>query len=86
MSEAAAADCIPEQVLAILRAEPGPEAEFDQAIPLLTVDKDSFPHVALLSRGQLRAGPGGRDSARRGQRGRDRRQPAGDPAGHGTAR
>jgi len=61
LAEAAAAERIPEQVLAILRAEPGPEAEFDQAILLLTVDEDSFPHVALLSRGQLGVGPGGRD-------------------------
>lgn len=58
---AAAGAPIPEPVLEILRTEPGPEAEFDQAIPLLTVDENGFPHVALLSRGQLRAAPGGRD-------------------------
>lgn len=58
MSEVAGAAGIPEPVLAILRAEPGPEAEFDQAIPLLTVDRAGFPHVALLSRSQVRAGRG----------------------------
>ena len=47
---------IPEPVLAILYTQPGPDGEFDQAIPLLTVDKAGFPHVALLSRGQLRPG------------------------------
>jgi hypothetical protein len=47
---------IPEAALAILRTEPGPDAAFDQAVPLLTVDEAGFPHVALLSRGQLRAG------------------------------
>jgi hypothetical protein len=58
VSDLAGAGEIPEPALAILRAEPGPDAEFDQAIPLLTVDKAGFPHVALLSRGQLRAGRG----------------------------
>ena len=47
---------VPEGALAILRTGPGPDAAFDQAIPLLTVDEAGFPHVALLSRGQLRAG------------------------------
>lgn len=46
---------IPEAVLAVLRTEPGPDAAFDQAIPLLTIDEVGFPHVALLSRGQIRA-------------------------------
>ena len=59
--EAGPAALIPEPVLAILRAEPGPEQEFDQAIPLLTVDPDGFAHVTLLSRGQLRADPAGRE-------------------------
>jgi hypothetical protein len=47
---------IPEAALAILRTGPGPDEAFDQAIPLLTVDAAGFPHVALLSRGQLRPG------------------------------
>ena len=47
---------IPDAALAILRTEPGAGVAFDQAIPLLTVDEAGFPHVALLSRGQLRAG------------------------------
>ena len=42
--------------MAILRTGPGPDAAFDQAVPLLTVDEVGFPHVALLSRGQLRVG------------------------------
>lgn len=50
---------IPGPALAILHAEPRPDGEFDQAIPLLTVDHAGFPHVALLSRNQLR--PGCRD-------------------------
>jgi hypothetical protein len=47
---------IPGPALAILRAQPRPNGEFDQAIPLLTVDNAGFPHVALLSCGQLRPG------------------------------
>jgi hypothetical protein len=52
----AVAQGIPEPALAVLRTAPGPDTAFDQAIPLLTVDDAGFPHVALLSRGQLRAG------------------------------
>jgi hypothetical protein len=51
---AAVAQGIPEAALAILRARP--DSAFDQAVPLLTVDEAGFPHVALLSRAQLRAG------------------------------
>jgi hypothetical protein len=51
---AAAGHGIPEAALAILRTAPGPEVAFDQAVPLLTVDEAGFPHVALLSRAQLR--------------------------------
>jgi hypothetical protein len=56
MSEASGEGGIPGPALAILRAEPGLDGEFDQAIPLLTVDAAGFPHVALLSRSQLRPG------------------------------
>jgi hypothetical protein len=54
----AAGHGIPEEALAVLRTPPGPEPAFDQAIPLLTVDQAGFPHVALLSRRQLRPGRG----------------------------
>ena len=50
---------LPATVVALLAAEPGPDVSFDQAIPLLTVDSAGYPHVALLSRGQLRVSPGG---------------------------
>ncbi len=56
MSEEVRETGIPGPALAILRAQPGPDGEFDQAIPLLTVDAAGFPHVALLSRNQLRPG------------------------------
>src|SRR5262249_29532951 len=56
VSEEAREDGIPGPALAILHAQPGPDGEFDQAIPLLTVDSAGFPHVALLSRDQLRPG------------------------------
>jgi hypothetical protein len=56
VADVAAGQGIPEAALAILRTAPGPEAAFDQAIPLLTVDDAGFPHVALLSRAQLRPG------------------------------
>jgi hypothetical protein len=55
-AEVAVAQGIPEAALAILRTRPRPDAAFDQAVPLLTVDEAGFPHVALLSRAQLRAG------------------------------
>jgi hypothetical protein len=55
-AEVAVAQGIPEAALAILRTRPQPGAPFDQAVPLLTVDGAGFPHVALLSRAQLRAG------------------------------
>jgi hypothetical protein len=48
---------IPDPVLRILRDEPGPAAEFDQAFALLTVDPAGYPHVALLSRSQVRPAP-----------------------------
>jgi hypothetical protein len=48
---------IPGPALAILRAQPGSDGGFDQAIPLLTVDGAGFPDVARLSREQLRPGP-----------------------------
>lgn len=50
---------LPAAVVALITAESGAEAAFDQAIPLLTVDAAGYPHVALLSRAQLRANPGG---------------------------
>jgi hypothetical protein len=46
---------IPGAVLEIL-GKGGPEGGFDQAYPLLTVDQAGFPHVALLSRHQVRPG------------------------------
>jgi hypothetical protein len=52
---------IPEAALALLAPGPPRHDSFDQAIPLLTVDRDGFPHVALLSRAQLRDGGTGRD-------------------------
>lgn len=56
MSEEARETRIPGPALAVLRAQAPPDGEFDQAIPLLTVDAAGFPHVALLSRRQLRPG------------------------------
>jgi hypothetical protein len=56
VSEEAREPGIPGPALAVLRAQAPAEGEFDQAIPLLTVDAAGFPHVALLSRRQLRPG------------------------------
>jgi hypothetical protein len=56
VSKEASETGIPGPALATLRAQPRSEEEFDQAIPLLTVDHAGFPHVALLSRNQLRPG------------------------------
>jgi hypothetical protein len=52
---------IPAAALALLAPDLGRRDPFDQAIPFLTVDKDGFPHVALLSRAQMRDGGTGRD-------------------------
>jgi hypothetical protein len=52
---------LPGAVRALLAAEPSPEAAFDLAIPLLTADAGGYPHVALLSRDQLRVSPGGQE-------------------------
>lgn len=52
---------LPVPVLALLAGKPSSASAFDQVIPLLTVDADGYPHVALLSRGQLRASPGGQE-------------------------
>jgi hypothetical protein len=52
---------IPAAALALLAPGPSRHDPFDQAIPLLTVDQDGFPHVALLSRAQMRDGGSGRD-------------------------
>jgi hypothetical protein len=59
--EAPAGEQIPEAALAVLAPGPDRHGSFDQAIPLLTVDNDGFPHVALLSRAQLRDGGTARD-------------------------
>jgi hypothetical protein len=56
VSEDAKERGIPRPALAILHAQVPPEGEFDQAFPLLTVDIAGFPHVTLLSRGQLQPG------------------------------
>jgi hypothetical protein len=54
VSEVVRGTGIPEPVHRVLRSEPEVDSGFDQAIPLLTVDGSGFPHVALLSRAQLR--------------------------------
>lgn len=59
--EAPAGEQIPEAALAVLAPGPYRHDSIDQAIPLLTVDKDGFPHVALLSRAQMRNGGTRRD-------------------------
>jgi hypothetical protein len=59
--EAPAGEEIPAAALAVLAPGPDRHGSFDQAIPLLTVDNDGFPHVALLSRAQLRDGGNARD-------------------------
>jgi hypothetical protein len=59
VAEEASEERLPAAVFDLLAAKPGPGEAFGQVIPLLTVDDAGYPHVALLSRGQLRAAPGG---------------------------
>jgi hypothetical protein len=61
VTDQAAGELIPAAALAVLHGEHAPDGSFDQAIPLLTVDPGGFPHVALLSRAQLRDAGTGRD-------------------------
>ncbi|MGW4124496.1 hypothetical protein [Nocardia sp. NPDC004711] len=43
---------LPDEIIALLRGFPDPEAH-EQAFPFLTVDPNGFPHSALLSRSEL---------------------------------
>lgn len=61
MPDATRGGQIPAAALAVLAPGPNLDGSFEQVIPLVTVDPDGFPHVALLSRAQMRDGGTGRD-------------------------
>jgi hypothetical protein len=54
------AEVIPEVLRGLLDGRPA-VGDREQAFPFLTVDEAGFPHVALLSRAEIRVGPDGRE-------------------------